>query len=156
MTASCDKPTSLAASRGSAALAGSRAVREPVSVALDALAEGVVQRGGPIPVGGPDAVEATVARLGVVPTGAAAVTALAELTKVLAAGSADPADVWCAAHLHCPSLAVAAAADLIACAINPSMDSWDQAPAASVIERRLTDEVSRTARQQVPVVTGQR
>ena len=46
-------------------------------------------------------------------------------------GAADPADPHCAAHLHCPPLALAVAADLAASALNPSMDSWDQAPAAT-------------------------
>ncbi len=56
----------------------------------------------------------------------------------LAEGSADPAEPLCAAHLHCPPLAVAVAADLAVSALNPSMDSWDQAPAASALEARLT------------------
>ena len=60
------------------------------------------------------------------------------LVRTLAAGAADPADPLCAAHLHCPPLAVAAAADLAASALNPSMDSWDQAPAASELEARVT------------------
>ncbi|MYW35238.1 aminotransferase class V-fold PLP-dependent enzyme, partial [Streptomyces sp. SID2119] len=37
-----------------------------------------------------------------------------------------------------PPLALAAAADLAASALNPSMDSWDQAPAASALEADLT------------------
>ncbi|WP_070203135.1 pyridoxal phosphate-dependent decarboxylase family protein, partial [Streptomyces nanshensis] len=44
----------------------------------------------------------------------------------------------CAAHLHTPPLALAAAADLAASALNPSMDSWDQAPAATALEADLT------------------
>ncbi|MGW9434276.1 ERAP1-like C-terminal domain-containing protein, partial [Streptomyces decoyicus] len=61
-------------------------------------------------------------------------TALRTLIHTLAAGASDPADPHCAAHLHCPPLALATAADLAACALNPSMDSWDQAPAASALE----------------------
>ncbi|MEU3725464.1 aminotransferase class V-fold PLP-dependent enzyme, partial [Streptomyces sp. NPDC031705] len=60
------------------------------------------------------------------------------LVHTLAAGAADPAHPRCAAHLHCPPLAVAAAADLAVSALNPSLDSWDQAPAASAIEALLT------------------
>ncbi|MGW4853894.1 pyridoxal phosphate-dependent decarboxylase family protein, partial [Streptomyces sp. NPDC004288] len=37
-----------------------------------------------------------------------------------------------------PPLAHAAAADLAASALNPSMDSWDQAPAASALEAEVT------------------
>ena len=38
------------------------------------------------------------------------------------------------AHLHCASLAESIAAELIIAAFNQSMDSWDQAPAATEIE----------------------
>lgn len=41
------------------------------------------------------------------------------------------------AHLHCPPLTAGVAAELIIAALNPSMDSFDQAPAATVIERQL-------------------
>ncbi|WP_070197798.1 pyridoxal phosphate-dependent decarboxylase family protein [Streptomyces oceani] len=68
--------------------------------------------------------------------GAGSPAALHDVVRALAAGSADPADPLCAAHLHCPPLAVAAAADLAASTLNPSMDSWDQAPAASALEAR--------------------
>ncbi|MCG7523310.1 aminotransferase class V-fold PLP-dependent enzyme, partial [Streptomyces sp. OfavH-34-F] len=64
--------------------------------------------------------------------------ALATLVEALTAGAADPADPLCAAHLHTPPLALAAAADLAASALNPSMDSWDQAPAASTLEAETT------------------
>jgi L-2,4-diaminobutyrate decarboxylase len=42
-----------------------------------------------------------------------------------------------AAHLHCPVLPFAAAADAFIGELNPSMDSWDQAAAPSVIEDEL-------------------
>ncbi|MZG13639.1 aspartate aminotransferase family protein, partial [Streptomyces sp. SID5914] len=59
--------------------------------------------------------------------------ALRALVTALAEGAADPAHPLCAAHLHTPPLAVAAAADLAASVLNPSLDSWDQAPAASAL-----------------------
>ncbi|MEU0572818.1 aminotransferase class I/II-fold pyridoxal phosphate-dependent enzyme, partial [Nonomuraea sp. NPDC005983] len=49
----------------------------------------------------------------------------------------------CAAHLHCPPLAVAVAADLAVSALNPSLDSWDQAPAATTLETLLLEELAR-------------
>ncbi|MFE3828418.1 pyridoxal phosphate-dependent decarboxylase family protein [Streptomyces sp. NPDC059092] len=72
-----------------------------------------------------------------------AATVLARLTELLAHGSADPADPACAAHLHCPPLAVAVAADLAVSALNPSQDSWDQAPAATTLETLLLQEMAR-------------
>ncbi|WP_103340412.1 pyridoxal phosphate-dependent decarboxylase family protein [Amycolatopsis sp. CA-126428] len=75
--------------------------------------------------------------------GVGAEAALEQLSRLLAAGSADPADPACAAHLHCPPLAVAVAADVVAGALNPSMDSWDQAPVAGELEREFTTGIAR-------------
>ncbi|MFF4419309.1 pyridoxal phosphate-dependent decarboxylase family protein [Streptomyces sp. NPDC001549] len=122
---------------------GPTALRPLLDTVLDALRTGAEDRGGPLPAGGPDAVTARVRTAlgdaGVLPAhGTGAHEALRTLVHTLAAGAADPADPLCAAHLHCPPLAVAAAADLAASALNPSLDSWDQAPAASAVEALLT------------------
>ncbi|MFJ3094560.1 pyridoxal phosphate-dependent decarboxylase family protein [Streptomyces hydrogenans] len=112
-----------------------------LGIALDALRTGAEERGGPLPAGGPEAVTARVrAALGeVLPgTGTGPDEALRTLVHLVAAGAADPAHPLCAAHLHTPPLALAAAADLAAAALNPSMDSWDQAPAASALEAEVT------------------
>ncbi|GHJ38281.1 aminotransferase class V-fold PLP-dependent enzyme [Streptomyces sp. TS71-3] len=120
---------------------GPAALRPLLATVLDSLHDGAVLRGGPLPAGGPEAVAARVRQTvgAVLPErGDGAEAALRQLVAVLAEGSADPADPLCAAHLHCPPLAVAAAADLAASVLNPSMDSWDQAPAASALEALLT------------------
>lgn len=116
---------------------GPRALRPLLETVLHALGQGATARGGPFPPGGPDAVTARL-RSAVGPAlpehGTGAHEALRTLVRALAEGSADPADPRCAAHLHGPPLALAAAADLAADALNPSLDSWDQAPAASALE----------------------
>ncbi|MFJ7778067.1 pyridoxal phosphate-dependent decarboxylase family protein [Streptomyces yangpuensis] len=120
---------------------GPHALRPLLDTVLDALRTGAQDRYGPLPAGGPDAVTAHVrTALGdVLPDhGTGDHEALRTLVRTLAAGAADPAHPHCAAHLHCPPLAVAVAADLAAGALNPSLDSWDQAPAASAIEALLT------------------
>jgi L-2,4-diaminobutyrate decarboxylase len=43
-----------------------------------------------------------------------------------------------AAHLHCPPLLAALAAEVVASALNQSMDSFDQAPIATVVEQKMT------------------
>lgn len=112
-----------------------------VATALTALEVGRKERGGPLPRATPAEVEHEVdVVLGgeVLPaSGTGEEEALAELVRVVSAGAADPSDPACAGHLHCPPLAVAVAADLAASALNQSMDSWDQAPAATVLERRV-------------------
>jgi L-2,4-diaminobutyrate decarboxylase len=128
--------------------AGAARVRALADAAMTVVAESAAARPGPIPAGGPAAVAASVtaalAPAGVLPDhGVGEERALAELARVLTAGSVDPGHPFCAAHLHGPTLAVAAAADLVGSVLNPSMDSWDQAPAASELERELTMALAR-------------
>ncbi|MFI0819305.1 pyridoxal phosphate-dependent decarboxylase family protein [Streptomyces sp. NPDC021098] len=116
---------------------GPGALRPMLDTVLDALTHGAADRGGPIPAGGPGAVghQLRGAALPSLPDhGEGPHRALRTLVTALTAGAADPADPHCAAHLHCPPLAVAAAADLAVSALNPSLDSWDQAPAAAELE----------------------
>lgn len=122
-------------------VAGAKPVRELVAVALDAMA--AAAPAGPVPRGGPAAVAAAVTVDLLPDHGIGEGQALDELSRVLVAGSVDPTHPWCAAHLHGPPLAVAAAADLVASILNPSMDSWDQAPVASELERALTAALAR-------------
>ncbi|MFE9254554.1 pyridoxal phosphate-dependent decarboxylase family protein [Streptomyces sp. NPDC006879] len=120
---------------------GPAALRPLLTTALRALQDGALTRDGPLPAGGPENVNAALrSALGTVlpDQGTGAEEALTTIIRTLAEGSADPADPRCAAHLHCPPLALAVVADLAASALNPSLDSWDQAPAASALEALLT------------------
>ncbi|MFC9856307.1 MULTISPECIES: pyridoxal phosphate-dependent decarboxylase family protein [unclassified Streptomyces] len=74
-------------------------------------------------------------------------------------GAIDPAEPWCAGHLHCPPLAVAAAAEIVGSVLNPSMDSWDQAPSSTELERLMATEFAqlvhpRSAAPDTLVTTG--
>ncbi|MFI9002477.1 pyridoxal phosphate-dependent decarboxylase family protein [Streptomyces sp. NPDC053541] len=120
---------------------GATALRPLLDIVLGALDDGAAERGGPLPAGGPQAVDRRVREaLGdVLPErGSGPEEALRTVVRAVAAGAADPAEPLCAAHLHTPPLALAAAADLAASALNPSLDSWDQAPAASALETLVT------------------
>ncbi|WP_159766776.1 pyridoxal phosphate-dependent decarboxylase family protein [Streptomyces sp. HM190] len=118
---------------------GPDALRPLLDTVLGALRDGAHARGGPLPAGGPEAVAAAVRdALGDPLPDEGDPGALRRLVHALAAGTADPADPLCAAHLHTPPLAVATAADLAASVLNPSLDSWDQAPAASALEALVT------------------
>ncbi|MFJ3901911.1 pyridoxal phosphate-dependent decarboxylase family protein [Streptomyces sp. NPDC090025] len=121
---------------------GPDALRPLLDTVLGALRDGAAERGGPLPAGGPGAVAHRLREeLGgaVLPDhGTGPDEALRTLVHALTAGAADPADPLCAAHLHTPPLAHAAAADLAVSVLNPSLDSWDQAPAASALEALVT------------------
>ncbi|MHB9328579.1 pyridoxal phosphate-dependent decarboxylase family protein [Phytobacter ursingii] len=45
----------------------------------------------------------------------------------------------CVAHLHCPSLVISQAAEVLINATNQSMDSWDQSPSATIMEVKLIE-----------------
>ncbi|MGP2437697.1 pyridoxal phosphate-dependent decarboxylase family protein [Streptomyces sp. JW3] len=136
--------------------AGPHALRPLLDAVLDALHTGTRARGGPLPAGGPDAVAARMrAALGDVLPEHGDPGALHTLVTALAADSADPADPLCAAHLHVPPLAVACAADLAASVLNPSLDSWDQAPAAAALEADVTRALAHeTGHADALVTTG--
>jgi L-2,4-diaminobutyrate decarboxylase len=117
-----------------------------VATTLSALTRGREDRGGPTPAGPPEDPRRALDALldgsadpdGALPaTGVGASRALDELVTALAAGHTDPGDPRCAAHLHCPPLAVAVAADLAVSVLNPSLDSWDQGPSSAAAEDRV-------------------
>jgi L-2,4-diaminobutyrate decarboxylase len=128
---------------------GAEVMLRLVGAALQAVAEGERERGGPLPAGGPataDEAWAEVAKLSarLLPrTGLGAERSLRAVSRFIARGAANPAHPRCAAHLHAPPLAVAAAADLVASVLNPSLDSWDQAPSASRLEAEVTAVLAR-------------
>lgn len=69
---------------------------------------------------------------------------LAELGDTVLAHGVNVADPRCAAHLHCPTLLPAAAAELAIGATNQSLDSFDQAPAATLVEDHLVRWLAAT------------
>lgn len=93
----------------------------------------------PLPPGGPAQVAQQVrAALGpVLPERGRGQAAFDDLAALLVAQSVHASHPHTAAHLHCPTLPVAVAADTLMAALNPSMDSWDQCAAPSVIEDEL-------------------
>lgn len=117
-----------------------------LATAAEALASGRAARSGPV-VGGPEVVRRLVADV----VGASSLpakglgdeAALLELGRLAALGAADPTHPLCAAHLHCPPLPVAVAAEVLIAALNQSLDSWDQAPAATEIERQVVADLAR-------------
>ncbi|HEY6737394.1 MAG TPA: pyridoxal-dependent decarboxylase, partial [Actinopolymorphaceae bacterium] len=121
-------------------------LRRLLGTALETLADARDQRKGPLPDGGPAAIGPLVADgLGsdLLPErGIGEVSALARVGRTLVAGSADPTHPAAAAHLHCPPLALAVAAETVAAASNQSVDSWDQGPAAIAIERQVVATLS--------------
>ena len=59
---------------------------------------------------------------------------LEEMTQKILPNMVRPASTNYMAHLHCAALVESIAAELVIATFNQSMDSWDQAPAATEIE----------------------
>ncbi|MFE9244012.1 pyridoxal phosphate-dependent decarboxylase family protein [Nocardiopsis sp. NPDC006938] len=149
LTVSATRASDPVAPRPAATLAGSPEGPAEVAALVDgatrALATATALRAGPLPAHGPaEVAERVRAALGpLLPEpDADAGTVLERLTHALTLGAADPAHPHCAAHLHCPPLAVAVAADTVASVLNQSLDSWDQAPAATALETELVAELA--------------
>lgn len=93
----------------------------------------------PLPPGGPAEVTRRVRdALGpVLPEQGRGQAAFDDLAALVAGYTVHPGHPHTAAHLHCPTLPIAVAADTLVATLNPSMDSWDQSAAPSVIEDEL-------------------
>jgi len=62
---------------------------------------------------------------------------LAATIRTVISNSVDVNHPHTAAHLHCPPLLAALTAEVVISALNQSMDSFDQAPIATVIEQKM-------------------
>lgn len=134
-----------ASTRLAGGISGPEHLRPLVTVALEALGKGAVDRNGPVPAGGPEGVARAMRSAGdpLPDDGVGAREALTEMAQVFTATSVDPADPACAGHLHAPPLTVAVAADLVASTLNGSLDSWDQAPSGTAVEADVVRALAR-------------
>lgn len=62
-----------------------------------------------------------------------------EAGRLILAHSVRVHQPTCIAHLHCPTLQAGQVGELMLSSANQSLDSWDQSPAASVLEQQLCD-----------------
>ena len=62
---------------------------------------------------------------------------IAESLRTVVANSIAVSHPHTAAHLHCPPILSALAAEVVIAALNQSMDSFDQSPIATIVEQKL-------------------
>jgi L-2,4-diaminobutyrate decarboxylase len=92
----------------------------------------------------PAALRAAVNALDLFPAkGISLETILQQTSKLVLESNIAVFHPHCAAHLHCPVFIASLAAEMIITAFNQSMDSWDQSPAATIIEQALCDKICR-------------
>lgn len=62
---------------------------------------------------------------------------VADILRTIVANSIAVSHPHTAAHLHCPPLLASLAAEVVISALNQSMDSFDQAPIATIVEQKI-------------------
>jgi len=62
---------------------------------------------------------------------------IAHILRTIVENSISVSDPRTAAHLHCPPIVAALAAEVVISALNQSMDSFDQAPIATIVEQKM-------------------
>ena len=63
---------------------------------------------------------------------------IADILRTVVENSVSVSNSHTVAHLHCPPLLAALAAEVVISALNQSMDSFDQAPIATIVEQKMT------------------
>jgi len=62
---------------------------------------------------------------------------IAQILRTVVENSVSVSNTRTAAHLHCPPLLAALAAEVVISSLNQSMDSFDQAPIATIVEQKM-------------------
>lgn len=123
----------LAGSPGSSGRLGNLA-----TAAAEAVEAAWVSHAGPRAAADPAEIRDAIERLDPCPEdGKDVADVFSELSRFVLGFGVRVGDPRCAAHLHAPPLLAAAAAELAIGATNQSMDSFEQAPAATFVEDRL-------------------
>jgi L-2,4-diaminobutyrate decarboxylase len=131
---------------GSAARLFAGGAADALRAAGDCLEAAATERTGPYSGASPDELAAIAAAVQPFPEeGVGLPAALDHLGRLGVRHAVDPGHPACAAHLHCQPLAAAVAAAGLAAATNQSLDSWDQAPLATHLERRLVAALAARA-----------
>jgi L-2,4-diaminobutyrate decarboxylase len=128
----------------SSAPAGQAAFRHAVAITAEALVGNYADLDRCYAGGSPQQVAAEVAAIDVCPEeGLGIDRTMATVADLILRQSVLVADPTCLGHLHCPPLIPAIAAEMVISATNQSMDSWDQAPAATYLEQHVVDWIGR-------------
>ncbi|WP_164928963.1 pyridoxal phosphate-dependent decarboxylase family protein [Gloeobacter violaceus] len=126
----------------SGAEAGTAAYRQAVSTATDILVRFALQ---PQPYRGasPQELAAVLAGDPCPEAGLPTREVLERVEELVVQHSVKVTHPDCIAHLHCPPLIPALAAEMVVSATNQSLDSWDQSPAATIVEQQIVQWLCR-------------
>lgn len=129
----------------SGAPAGQAAFRHAVAVSGEALVGRYAGQTTPYAGASPADLARRIAAIDVCPEeGIGIDAAIGLIGDLVLSQSVVVADPNCLGHLHCPPLIPGIAAELMIAATNQSMDSWDQAPAATYLEQHVVEWLAQT------------
>ncbi|MDX5989869.1 MULTISPECIES: pyridoxal phosphate-dependent decarboxylase family protein [Haloferax] len=89
----------------------------------------------------PDELADTLAQFEMLPSEGDGLETALDRTGPVLRNSVGVSDPHCIAHLQCPPMVPALAAEVLLTAANQSMDSWDQSPAATHLEEQFVTEL---------------
>jgi L-2,4-diaminobutyrate decarboxylase len=115
-----------------------------ISAAMDSLIGYFASQNQPYSGVSPDELAVGLSELDIYPeTGEKLPKILLHVGDAILQNSVNVSHPTCIAHLHCPPLISALAAEVLISATNQSMDSWDQSPAATLLEQQMVDWLCR-------------
>ncbi|MFC7154904.1 pyridoxal phosphate-dependent decarboxylase family protein [Halomarina halobia] len=119
------------------------AYRTAMRIAEEAVVETIVEGDAPYSGRSPERLRARLADLECLPEeGVGFERAVRGVSDLVLADSVNVSHPACVAHLQCPPLVPSLAAEAMLTATNQSLDSWDQSPAASVLEERFVGRLA--------------
>ncbi|AQL42889.1 aspartate aminotransferase family protein [Halorientalis sp. IM1011] len=119
--------------------AGNATYREALDRAADAVVEQFAAADRPYSGERPEALAARLEQPVLPESGIGLRAAIDEVASEILPHSVGTSNPRCAAHLQCPPMIPGLAAEALLTATNQSLDSFDQAPAATVLEGRVVD-----------------
>ncbi|WP_408956927.1 pyridoxal phosphate-dependent decarboxylase family protein [Natrinema sp. 74] len=119
--------------------AGATAYREAMQLATDAVVNDFADAENPYSGRSPEALAEDFDEPVIPETGTGLEAAIDEAATRVLAHSVGTSNPQCAAHLQCPPMIPGLAAEAMLTAANQSLDSFDQAPAATVLEEEVVD-----------------
>ena len=118
---------------------GGATYREAMGRAIEAVLAAFADREDPYTGTSPDALAAQFDEPVVPEDGQGLDATVDEVAERVLAHSVGTSNPRCAAHLQCPPMIPGLVAETLLTATNQSLDSFDQAPAATVLEERVVD-----------------
>ncbi|WP_266075693.1 pyridoxal phosphate-dependent decarboxylase family protein [Haladaptatus caseinilyticus] len=120
---------------------GEDTYRNAMERTIDAVLDAFVREADPYSGASPESLRDQFERMELIPEEGDGVASALDATESVLRNSVNVSNSNCLAHLHCPPMIPGLAAEAMLSATNQSMDSWDQSPAATLLETRMIEEL---------------